>query len=44
VGLRLVVPEGSIARASLQLAGVLSTIDVDETPQAALAAVGHDPS
>ena len=38
-GLRLVVPEGSSARASLHLAGVLRTIDVDETLDDALAAV-----
>jgi len=39
--LRLVVPEGSSARASLQLAGVLRTIDVDETLEAALGAVAQ---
>jgi anti-anti-sigma factor len=37
--LRLVVPERSSARASLQLAGVLRVIDVDETLEAALGSV-----
>ena len=39
--LRLVVPEGSGARASLRLAGVLRSIDVDETVDAALGSVAQ---
>ena len=35
--LRLVVPEGSSARATLNLAGVLRTIEVDQTLDEALA-------
>ena len=42
VKLCLVVPEGSSARASLQLAGVLRTIDVDETLDAALGSVAQN--
>jgi anti-sigma B factor antagonist len=41
VKLRLVVPEGSSARASLQLAGVLQTIDVDQALDAALASLAQ---
>ena len=41
LALRLVVPEGSTARTSLQLAGVLRTIDVDETLDGALASVAQ---
>ena len=38
LALRLVVPPGSTARGSLELAGVLHTIDVDETLEEALRA------
>jgi anti-sigma B factor antagonist len=41
LNLRLVVPEGSSARASLYLAGVLRAIEVDETLDAALGAVAQ---
>ena len=37
LALRLVVPEGSSARATLHLAGVLRTIEVDQTLDEALA-------
>ena len=40
LALRLVVPEGSSARSSLVLAGVLRTIDVDLELESALASVG----
>jgi anti-sigma B factor antagonist len=43
LALRLVVPEGSNARSSMRLAGVLRTIDVDPALDTALQAVG-DPS
>jgi len=39
LALRLVVPEGSDARGSLELAGVLGTIDVDRELDTALASV-----
>jgi anti-sigma B factor antagonist len=41
--LRLVVPDGSTARSSLDLAGVLRAIDVDQALDAALAAIEPDP-
>jgi anti-anti-sigma factor len=40
LALRLVVPEGSTARSSLRLAGVLQTVDVDPSLPAALQALG----
>jgi anti-anti-sigma factor len=39
IGLRLVIPPGSNARAALELAGVLHAVGADETLEQALAAV-----
>jgi anti-anti-sigma factor len=39
--LRMVVPQGSSARDTLELAAVLRTMDVDESTDAALAAVAN---